>query len=137
MPLVVIADLIRNLLRYMTTFFLHIIKTRHCVSGCDRVVPSGLCLADMPSVCKDQQPCHAILSVHVIPTLVCGELGIYGQKASRHLWLRHYFLIKHYPFRRQQVFLPWMARRVWIKQTDETFGNGGIQMVFNEVGSVF
>jgi hypothetical protein len=37
---------------------------------------------------KAQQPCHAILSAHVIPAQACGELGIYGQKASRHLWLR-------------------------------------------------
>lgn len=121
MPLVVIADLIRNLLRYMTTFFLHIIKTRHCVSGCDRVVPSGLCIADMPSVGKDQQPCHANV----------------GLCDGGHLWLRHYFLIKQYPFRRQKVFLPWMAWLVGIKQTDETFGNGGIQMVFYEVLPVF
>jgi hypothetical protein len=91
----------------------------------------------MPSVGKDQQPCHASLSAHVIPTLACGELGIYGQKASRHLWLRHYFLIKRYPFRRQQVFLSGMSGLVGIKQTDETFGNGGIQMVFYEVLPVF
>ena len=28
------------------------------------------------------------LSAHVIPAQACGEAGIYGQKASRHLWLR-------------------------------------------------
>ena len=37
---------------------------------------------------KAQQPCHANLSAHVIPAQACGEAGIYGQKASRHLWLR-------------------------------------------------
>ena len=31
---------------------------------------------------KVQQPCHSSLSAHVIPALVCGETGIYGQKAS-------------------------------------------------------
>ena len=74
----------------------------------------GLCLADMPSVGKDQQPCHANA----------------GMCDGGHLWLRHYFLIERKPFRRQQVFLSGMAWLVGIKQMDETFGNGGIQMVF-------
>ena len=45
-----------------------------------------------------QQPCHASLDM-------C---------ESGHLWLRHHFLIKQHPFRRQQVFLPWMAGLVGI-----------------------
>ncbi len=69
------------------------------------------------------------------PTL--SPLGVIADLIRNLLKLPDYFLIKRYPFRRQQVFLPWMAWLVGIKQTDETFGNGGIQMVFYEVGSVF
>ena len=94
-------------------------------------------LSAMSSPRWAQQPCHSSLSAHVIPTLACGGLGIYGQKASRHLWLRHYFLVKSKPFRRQKVFLPWMAGFVGIKQTDETFGDGGIEVDIHETLSVF
>ena len=63
-----------------------------------------------------------------------------GECVSGHLWLRFVLndgLKECQSLRRQQVFLSGMARLVGEKKTDEAFGDGGIKVVFNEVGPVF
>ena len=58
------------------------IKTRHCVSGCGRVVLSGLGSSRL------RKACHPCLSAHVIPAWKRAWHGIYGQKACKIYALR-------------------------------------------------